>query len=240
MPPSKVLCFWCRLLLLLTRLLPFAGCSIAQGCSVFKKSHTTLAPQSKPSSQSLLLHDSGLVASHLQDNKLICLKHAAARQRSNLLLNILQGQICRLKRNLRAEPEKTTYFLPGMVEGAGMQPGMMYMPLSPHGLSPHGLGHPQQQWPAMMPWMGPYFMHPSQHAQPEPINLMAAGRSTSAPDGPASFSWPSQPVQASGAIRRVFCSNVSGIFQAEKHLVSGSMIEFRCDVNASKKASAGF
>lgn len=86
----------------------------------------------------------------------------------------------------------------GMVEGAGMQPGMMYMPLSPHGLSPHSLGHPQQQWPAMMPWMGPYFMHPSQHAQPEPINLMSAGRSVSAPDNPASLSWASQPMQTSG------------------------------------------
>ena len=86
-----------------------------------------------------------------------------------------------------------------MVEGGGMQPGMMYMPMSPHhGLSPHSLGHPQQQWP-LMPWMGPYFMHPSQHTQPEPINLMAAGRSTSAPENPASLSWASQPMQTSGA-----------------------------------------
>ena len=93
----------------------------------------------------------------------------------------------------------------GLVEGGGMSPGMMYMPLSPHGLSPHGLGHPQQQWPAMMPWMGPYFMHPSQHAQPEPINLMSAGRSTSAPDNPASLSWASQPMQTSGDELKCSC-----------------------------------
>lgn len=87
-----------------------------------------------------------------------------------------------------------------MVDGNALQPGMVYMPMGHHGMGHHGLA-PQQQWP-VMPWMGPYFMHPGQLPTQEPVNLMAAGRSTSAPDGPTGFSWASQPMQNSGAAPR--------------------------------------
>lgn len=40
-----------------------------------------------------------------------------------------------------------------MVEGGGIHPGMVYMPMGPHA---------QQQWPMMNPWMGmvPYYHLP--------------------------------------------------------------------------------
>jgi hypothetical protein len=67
-----------------------------------------------------------------------------------------------------------------MVEGGGLAPGMVYMPMGPHGMAAT-----QQQWPMIPPWMGmsPYYMPPVQANMQEHMNLMAAGRSTSAPDG---------------------------------------------------------
>ena len=85
--------------------------------------------------------------------------------------------------------------MPAMQPGmqAGMPPGMVYMPMGAPTM-------PQQQWQMVQgPWMGHYFMPPSQHHLPEPLNLMAAGRSSSAPEGPVNFNWAAKPTHSSGA-----------------------------------------
>ena len=84
---------------------------------------------------------------------------------------------------------------PGMQPGMppGMPAGMVYMPMGAPAM-------PQQQWQMVQgPWMGHYFMPPSQHHMPDQhLNLMAAGRSSSAPEGPLAFR-AALPTHASGA-----------------------------------------
>jgi len=42
-------------------------------------------------------------------------------------------------------------YVADMVDNGGIPPGMVYMPMGPHGMAG---AHAQQQWPMMPSWMG--------------------------------------------------------------------------------------